>query len=104
MSDRTEMRRNFLTRAGWADAEISPLAADASFRTYSRLIIGEQRAILMDAPPPKENVEAFHRVQELLLQLGFSAPKPLALDLRAGFLLLEDFVTHQAQTHHLSDP
>jgi aminoglycoside/choline kinase family phosphotransferase len=38
-----------------------------------------------------ENAEAFHRVQELLLQLGFSAPKAIALDLRAGFLLLEDF-------------
>lgn len=91
MNDRVHLRQSFLARAGWAGAEVRPLAADASFRTYARLSMGEDTAVLMDAPPPKENVAPFHRVQELLLKLGFSAPKPLAIDVEAGFVLLEDF-------------
>jgi aminoglycoside/choline kinase family phosphotransferase len=35
-------------------------------------------------------VAAYHRVEQLLLGLGFSAPRPLAVDLEAGLMLLED--------------
>ena len=45
----------------------------------------------MDAPPPKEDVRPFARVDRLLLSLGLSAPQPIALDEAAGLLLLEDF-------------
>ena len=88
---REKQCREFLEKAGWGDAERRILAADASFRTYDRLQRGEGRAVLMNAPPPQENVAAFRRVEEMLLGLGFSAPACLADDLEAGFLLLEDF-------------
>jgi aminoglycoside/choline kinase family phosphotransferase len=91
MVDREQQIEAFLTSVGWADAERRPLAADASFRRYDRLARDGASAVLMDAPPPMENVAAFHAVQQRLLALGLSAPRPLGLDSEAGFLLLEDF-------------
>ncbi len=90
MTDRARRRAEFLAAAGWADADCRPLAADASFRTYERLSKEDASAVLMNAPPPMENVAAFQRVQTLLLDLGLTVPRSLALDLEAGFLLLED--------------
>ena len=91
MTDRERLRAAFLAKAGWGDAKCRPLAADASFRTYDRLTKDTGSAVLMNAPPPMENVAAFRRVQTLLLDLGLAPPRALALDLEAGFLLLEDF-------------
>lgn len=90
MADRADRISAFLAEAGWGAAGRSRLAGDASFRRYERLSLGERRAVLMDAPPPHEDVEAFRRVQGLLLGLGLSAPRPLAVDCAAGLMLLED--------------
>jgi aminoglycoside/choline kinase family phosphotransferase len=46
--------------------------------------------MLMDAPPPQEDVRPFLRVARLLARLGLSAPRILAADEAAGLLLLED--------------
>jgi aminoglycoside/choline kinase family phosphotransferase len=91
MTERERLRAAFLAKAGWGDASCRPLAADASFRTYDRLTKDTGSAVLMNAPPPMENVAVFRRVQTLLLDLGLAAPRALAQDLEAGFLLLEDF-------------
>jgi N-acetylmuramate 1-kinase len=81
----------FLARAGWHDAEILPLAGDASFRRYFRVVAPGRRAVLMDAPPPHEDPRPFLTVAEHLIALGFSAPRTLAADLDHGLVLLEDF-------------
>jgi len=81
----------FLAAHGWAGAQILPLAGDASFRRYFRIIDGERRAVLMDAPPEKEDSRPFLAIGKHLDMLGFSAPQPLAIDLEAGLVLLEDF-------------
>ncbi|NIA68004.1 phosphotransferase [Pelagibius litoralis] len=92
MSDaREDLCRRFLAQAGWDRAERRVLAADASFRRYDRLNRDGEPAILMDAPPPQEDVGAFHHIAGLLLDIEMSVPRPLALDREAGFLLLEDF-------------
>jgi aminoglycoside/choline kinase family phosphotransferase len=83
-------RDKFLAEAGWGKAELRLLAGDASFRHYDRLTLDGRTAVLMDAPPPMENVRPFIRIGRLLKGLGFSAPKILAEDAEAGFLLLED--------------
>jgi hypothetical protein len=83
--------RDFLARHGWAGATRLPLAGDASFRRYERLVRGEDRAMLMDAPPPKEDVRPFARLARHLGALGFSAPAIMAEDAAAGLLLIEDF-------------
>jgi len=82
---------DFLARAGWAGADILPLAGDASFRRYFRVVVGKRRAVLMDAPPPHEDPRPFIAVAEHLSGLGFSAPSILATDLDQGLVLLEDF-------------
>ncbi len=82
--------RDFLAAQGWGAAERRLLAGDASFRRYDRLRLDGRPAVLMDAPPPMENVAPFVRIGRLLHGLGFSAPEILAVDQANGFVLLED--------------
>ena len=81
----------FLERAGWGGAEIVPLAGDASFRRYFRILGAKGNAVLMDAPPPHEDTRPFLAVADHLHRLGFAAPRILARDTAAGLVLLEDF-------------
>lgn len=81
----------FLAANGWGDAQIFPLAGDASFRRYFRVIEGERRAVLMDAPPPHEDPRPFVAIAEWLCGCGLTAPAILARDLDSGMLLIEDF-------------
>jgi aminoglycoside/choline kinase family phosphotransferase len=64
----------FLAASGWAGAEILPLAGDASFRRYFRIVNGNRTAVLMDAPPPHEDPRPFIAVAEWLVDRGISAP------------------------------
>ncbi len=80
----------FLARCGWAGAARDKLPGDASFRRYERLSLEGRRAMLMDAPPPKEDVRPFLRVARHLTKLGFSAPHIFEADEANGLLLLED--------------
>jgi len=81
----------FLIAAGWEGAEILPLAGDASFRRYFRVVHGDRSAVLMDAPPPHEDPRPFIDVAEWLVAKGLTAPEILARDLERGLLLLGDF-------------
>lgn len=88
---REAARQDFLTRCGLAQAPVSPLQADASFRRYFRIGRPGETVMLMDAPPPGEDVRPFVAIAERLTSLGLSAPKILEQDAEQGFLLLEDF-------------
>ncbi|HEX8573401.1 MAG TPA: phosphotransferase [Allosphingosinicella sp.] len=81
---------DFLARHGWGGAEILPLAGDASFRRYFRVVHEGRRAVLMDAPPEHEDIGPFLTVAGHLLDRGFHPPRPLAIDRARGLLLLED--------------
>ncbi|WP_374647909.1 aminoglycoside phosphotransferase family protein [Rhizorhabdus sp.] len=81
----------FLDAAGWNGAEILPLAGDASFRRYFRVLRGNDSAVLMDAPPEHEDSRPFLAVARHLETIGFRAPRILSEDLDAGLILLEDF-------------
>ncbi len=81
----------FLEGAGYADAQIAPLAGDASNRRYLRIHHRDHALVLMDAPSNKgEDVRPFVAMTEWLRSLGHSAPEIVASDLASGFLLLED--------------
>lgn len=82
---------DFLARAGWGGAVILPLAGDASFRRYFRVVDDDRTAVLMDAPPPEEDVAPFAAIARHLVSIGLSAPRIFAADREAGLLLLEDF-------------
>ena len=80
----------FLAEHGWQGARIEPLAGDASFRRYFRVIGDEAQCVLMDAPPPHEDPRPFVAVAEWLSSVGLSAPRILGRDLDKGLLLLSD--------------
>ena len=80
----------FLAKSGWAGARVEPLAGDASFRRYFRIIGDGRQAVLMDAPPPHEDPRPFIAVAEWLGRVGLTAPAILARDLDRGLLLLGD--------------
>jgi aminoglycoside/choline kinase family phosphotransferase len=65
-------------------------SADASFRRYLRVGTAPRSFIVMDAPPPQEDVRPFVRIAGLIDAAGLHAPQVLAADERLGFLLLTD--------------
>ena len=81
----------FLTDAGWGGAAIVPLAGDASFRRYFRVVDAGRSAVLMDAPPPHEDPRPFLHIARWLNERGFAAPAIFHEDLGHGLVLLEDF-------------
>jgi hypothetical protein len=92
VSAREQRLAAFLAHHGWGAASRRPVAGDASFRRYERLTVGRgATVVLMDAPPPQENVRPYVAVARHLIALGLSAPRILAADEEAGLLLIEDF-------------
>ncbi|MCK9543642.1 MAG: phosphotransferase [Novosphingobium sp.] len=81
----------FLVSAGWEGSEVEPLPGDASFRRYFRIRRGESTAMLMDAPPPHEDIGPFLRAARWLDANAMRAPRILADDPARGLVLLEDF-------------
>lgn len=71
--------------------DIEPLANDASFRQYFRVVAKGQSYVVMDAPPQQEDVAPFITIAELMRQYGIPVPHILASDPKQGFLLLTDF-------------
>ena len=94
----------FLARCGWGGARVDPLAGDASFRRYFRVVEGSRTAVLMDAPPAHEDVRPFVAVAEWLHSVGLSAPEILARDIEHGLLLLGDFGDWRLREFLDSDP
>ncbi|HSQ06024.1 MAG TPA: phosphotransferase [Burkholderiales bacterium] len=69
---------------------LEPASADASFRRYFRVALGDRSWIAMDAPPERENCEPFVKVAALMRAAGLHVPEVIAQDLERGFLLLSD--------------
>ena len=74
-----------------------PASSDASFRSYFRVDVlpAAQDAlgptlIVMDAPPPQEDVRPFIHVAGVFAACGVSVPNIVAQDAAQGFLLLSD--------------
>lgn len=115
---RSEALTRLLDETGFAAAERSLLAGDASTRRYERLVLADRRAVLMDAPPSAESlpcppsatpaqrrtmgwnatarlaasrVEAFAAVGGHLKKIGLNAPEIYGIDLEFGYAVLEDF-------------
>jgi len=118
MTDRLSQISAFLLDVGWGDAERQPIQGDASTRSYERLALRGQKAVLMNAPKGAElpnepegasieqrkalgynalarlagpNMESFATIASELSMRGFSAPNLIAADLELGLILLEDF-------------
>jgi tRNA threonylcarbamoyl adenosine modification protein YjeE len=107
--ERLNALRNFLSDAGFMDAERERMPGDASTRSYARLAQDDGTSILMNSPRRPdgpaiydgksysaavhlaEDVKPFVAIANGLRQHGFSAPAIRHADLEQGFLITEDF-------------
>lgn len=88
---RLEKAREWLQKLGVdLQSELYNVAGDASFRRYFRLRVNGESHILMDAPPPGEDVSPFIDIDQRLRMAGLYAPEIFYADRANGFLLLED--------------
>jgi aminoglycoside/choline kinase family phosphotransferase len=79
---------------GLEPASLAAASGDASFRRYFRVSapgLDQGTAIVMDAPPDKEDCRPFLHAAAVLADSGITVPRIHAHDLQQGFLLLEDF-------------
>lgn len=91
---RLQALRSWLRQAGGMTAfELQPASSDASFRRYFRAQHAAGTAIVMDAPPAREDSRPFVHVAALMRGAGLNVPEILACDLEQGFLLLSDLGT-----------
>lgn len=91
MSDRSKAKVAFLDQTSWAEWAQSPIAQDASARSYTRLSHKGESVILMDAAPEAgEDVGPFIRITKELQKMQLAPPRILARDDGQGFLILED--------------
>jgi N-acetylmuramate 1-kinase len=88
--ERLKQIQSLLSQTPYDGGTLAPLAGDASFRRYIRIHKNNNSAMLMDAPPAKEDVRPFVAAADYLYQKGYSAPGIIAQDVPAGLLLLED--------------
>jgi len=89
--ERAAARTEFLSSQGYGAVTLDALPVDASFRRYFRLTGASRPMLLMDAPPPKEDVRPFIKIARHLTGLGLSAPEIHEFDEAQGFALIEDF-------------
>ena len=88
---RLEHARTWLQQLGVnLESDFQDIAGDASFRRYFRLQADGESRILMDSPPPADDLEPFIDVDRRLREAGLHAPEIVYTDRQNGFLLLED--------------
>lgn len=91
MTNRAQMREQFVAATVWADSEWQPLPQDASSRRYFRLHKADKTCLLMDAPPATENIDAYLDITAFLRGLGLRVPEIYGENRTEGFALIEDF-------------
>jgi len=91
ITDRQIAREVWLKQQLGETYTVAPLAGDASFRRYFRVRHDDKVYVLMDAPPPHEDVRPFLAVLDWFEDAGLRVSALYAKDVGQGFLLLEDF-------------
>ena len=71
-------------------SSIAPASVDASFRRYFRIQGENGSYIVMDAPPDKEPIVSFLKVDALMREAGLNVPEIFASDEAKGFILMND--------------
>ena len=82
--------QSIAARHGLRPDTLAPASADASFRRYLRIQSAHGSLIIMDAPPPQEDVRPFVQVAQFIRDAGLNGPQVLECDAMQGFLLLSD--------------
>lgn len=101
---RQKLKLEFLKNAGLIGYELTPLPADASFRTYERINVEGKNYILMNSPPEHYDTAPFIDIAQLLKNHSLPAPEIYYVDSKNGFLLLEDFGVTSIKDHLNKNP
>ena len=80
----------WIEKLGYKNYELSVITADASFRKYYRLKVGEESLVIMDSSADKETISPFIDISVRLLTSKVKIPRILAQNLQQGYLLLSD--------------
>lgn len=73
-----------------ADASLTPVSDDASFRRYFRFDRGAEGLVFVDAPPEHEDNPSFVMIAGALKSQGLVCPEVFAVDYDQGFLVISD--------------
>ncbi|MEH6569641.1 MAG: phosphotransferase, partial [Halioglobus sp.] len=73
-----------------SELSLETVAGDASSRHYYRLSTGAATYVLAHAPPETEKNEEFASIGAILEEAGVRVPRIFSIDLKRGFMLLED--------------
>ena len=85
------VERALLQRAGWPDGAVAlPLGARGSARSFTRLVDGPRRAILVHYDPARHENTLYAGHARFLARQGVPVPRVLADDPRGCVTLLED--------------
>ena len=96
---RLALLEDWLSRdLGQSVQRLAPASSDASFRRYFRAECLERTFIVMDAPPPREDVRPYLQIGAMLESIGIHVPHVYEADIERGLLLLEDL----GGTHYLA--
>jgi aminoglycoside/choline kinase family phosphotransferase len=87
------LRRFAETALAATGLSIEPASADASFRSYWRVVSPSGSFVVMDAPPGKENLAPWLDIGARLHRAGLHTPEVHAVDREQGFVLMEDLGT-----------
>ncbi|MBU1667931.1 phosphotransferase [bacterium] len=88
----------WIKKLGYKNYELSVITADAGFRKYYRLKVGEESFVIMDASADKESVYPFIDISVRLLKAKVEVPRIVSQNLQEGYLLLTDL-----GSRHLAD-
>lgn len=77
------------------NTRLTVASADASFRRYFRASVGDKSYIIMDAPPNREDIQPFISVTKILEAQNVHVPHIYKINLKQGFLLLDDLGDQQ---------
>ena len=87
----------WLKSIGWGEWNIEVASADASFRSYYRLIKNNETYVLMDSSLLLESLVPFVDINERLRCCNVQVPRIIVKNMELGYLILEDF----GSTHYL---
>lgn len=90
--------KKWLEKLGYKNYELSIITADASFRKYYRLKVGEECFVIMDASADQESIYPFIDISVRLLKAKVEVPRIVSQNLQEGYLLLTDL-----GSRHLAD-
>jgi aminoglycoside/choline kinase family phosphotransferase len=104
MHDRLRHKHDFLHKSGITDYRLQTLEADASFRSYDRVITKSGILMLMDSPPEHYSLHPFINIAAILRAHNLAAPKIFHIDHVHGFMLLEDFGSIRMKDYLTQNP